>query len=322
MAEATWTARRAEGGAPPAASLPADDAVAASIRHCHAVARRCARNFYYGLKLTPEPKRSAVYAIYAFMRACDDLVDAAPDQPPLPVREGHARIDAFRSTMDQVLAGGPLPEVPPHASIWPAFRWVMRSFPVEPRHLHEMLDGQQCDLVTLRYDTWDQLYRYCYKVASVVGLTCVRVWGTASDASTREIGKLSEYRGIAFQLTNILRDVVEDADRGRVYLPVEDLQRFGYTVHDLRQRVASEPFDRLMQFEIERARSYYQMSAMLEKHIDPSCRQASWALLRIYSGLLERIAARPRRVLTGRVRLGSMQKAAIAFTAAWRARRA
>ncbi len=318
MAETTAShaaaAQRRPGGS---AALPSDHATLQSIAHAHAVARRYARNFYYGLKLTPEPKRSAVYAIYAFMRACDDLVDlpAGSTDP----REGHRRIHGFRQQMQQVIEGGPWPDEPPQRSIWPAFAWVMRSFPVEPRHLHDMLDGQQCDLAHHRYATFEQLYAYCYKVASVVGLTCVRIWGS-TDERADDVNQLAEYRGVAFQLTNILRDVVEDARRGRVYLPAEDLARFGYDAEDLVERQANEAFDRLMQFQIERARSYYEMSSSLERHISPDCRHASWALVRIYSQLLERIAANPRRVLTSRVRLSSLQKAMIAFKAAWRSR--
>jgi phytoene synthase len=323
-AGAATTNVRAAGGRDAAASVvwPADAVTQRSIQHSHAVARRYARNFYYGLKLTPEPKRSAVYAIYAFMRACDDLVDTAPSlNAALSKREAALRIQGFRHQMQAVIDGGPLPDEPAERSIWPAFAWVMRSFPIEPRHLHDMLDGQQCDLNQHRYATFEQLYDYCYKVASVVGLTCVRIWGCAGSSPEPEVNQLAEYRGIAFQLTNILRDLVEDARRGRVYLPEADLTHFGYSIEDLVDRHANEAFDRLMQFQIERARSYYLMSSSLEKHIDPSCRAASWALARIYSQLLERIAANPRRVLTGRVRLSSFRKASIALTAMWRARR-
>ena len=170
-----------------AALLQVPEAVAASFAYCEHVTETRARNFYYGLKLTPEPKRSAIYTIYAFMRACDDLVDEALDEAasmrdalpashataqPGDVSEALARIESFRATMEQVLAaapGDPLPDGP----IWPAFAHVMRTYPVDPKHLHAMLDGQRCDLEQHRYETFEELYDYCYKVASVVGLVCI-----------------------------------------------------------------------------------------------------------------------------------------------------
>lgn len=310
-------------GQRPPLTLPADEPTNRSLAFCQQVARVHARNFYYGLKLTPEPKRSAVYAVYAFMRRCDDLVDdAGAGRGPahgggdLAPDQGMVRVQDFRRRMQQILDGGPLPDEPADRSIWPAFRWLMRTFPVEPDHLHAMLDGQQQDLTHRRYLNFDQLYGYCYRVASVVGLTCVRIWGSAGDSEDAAgIDKLAEHRGIAFQLTNILRDLVEDAQRGRVYLPAEELAHFGCHADQLAAGHANEAFDRLMQFQIERARSYYEMSASLDRRLAPDCRAASAALTRIYSQLLEKIAANPRRVLYSRVSLSRWQKTLIALSA-------
>ena len=307
--------------ADPRSLLPSDPAVAASLAHCHEVTRTAARNFYYGLRLTPEPRRSALYAVYAFMRACDDLVDAEDRPTPAQRDAALARVEAFRSRMAHVLDGGDLPDEPAGQSIWPAFRHVMQAFPIDPAHLHAMLDGQRDDLTTTHYRTFEQLYGYCYRVASVVGLVCVAVWGVTEPAKLPDARQLAEYRGIAFQLTNILRDVAEDARRGRVYLPADELAHYGLTERDLTAAAAaSEPgaaFDRFMQFQVERARSYYEMSAPLDRMIRADCRATSWALCRIYSRLLGRIAARPRRVLTRRVRLSPLQKALIALRATW-----
>jgi phytoene synthase len=294
---------------------PLGDEVLRSMRYCHQVTRERARNFYYGLKLTPEPRRSAGYAIYAFMRACDDLVDMPVDgrsEPPA-AEVGLARIEAFRGQMQAVLDGKALPDGP----MWPAFRHVLRTYSIAPADLHAMLDGQRCDLVKTRYETFEELYDYCYKVASVVGLVCIRIWGAPSDPA---VLKMAEQRGIALQLTNILRDVVEDARRGRVYLPAEELKRFGYDADALISGKADEAFDRLMAFQIERAKGYYQMSLGLEPHLDASCRPTSWALMEIYRRLLNKIASNPRRVLTERVRLSSLQKAMIGLRATWRRR--
>lgn len=294
------------------------DAVRTSMEHCHRVARR-ARNFYYGMKLTPEPKRSALYAIYAIMRACDDLADdVAESEDP---RLGRNRIEAFRRQMVEVLAGGEgaaLPDDP----MWPAFVYVMRRYPIDLAYLHAMLDGQVADLFKKNYSTFDELYGYCYNVASTVGLTCVAIWG---DDGQPGVAKLAEYRGIALQLTNILRDVAEDARRGRCYLPAEDLRRFELSSATFTDGGAfaadvsvGEAYDRFMRFQIERARGYYEMSSTLEQHLDPACRPTCWAMMRIYQSLLDRIARNPRRVLSQRVSLSGPAKAGIAMRATWR----
>ncbi|MFW6336995.1 MAG: phytoene/squalene synthase family protein [Phycisphaeraceae bacterium] len=301
---------------------PASPSLAASFAHCHAVTRQQAKNFYYGMRLTPEPKRSALYAVYAFMRACDDLVDqpvdreggevqAETDAAAVAIRR--RRVEAFRAELDQVLRGGPMPP----GMMWPAFAHVVHTYPVEGKHLHAMLDGQLADLEPTAYRTFDELYDYCYKVASVVGLVCVSVWGDDGDPAVPE---LAEHRGIALQLTNVLRDVKEDALRGRVYLPREDLDRFGVDPATLRGEGGSPPaaFVDLMNFELDRARAYYRKSAGLESHLDPACRATCWAMMRIYRRLLDKIAADPTRVLRQRVSLSPPRKAYLAARATWK----
>lgn len=309
-------------------------AVRESIAYCHRITRSQARNFYYGLRLTPQPKRSALYVIYAFMRACDDLVDepltpghqgSHPTESTQVTQEKLARIERFRQQMQHVLKHAEssatdddarLGHTGSPASIWPGFRHVMRQYPINLDDLHAMLDGQRCDVLQSRYDTFEQLYAYCYKVASVVGLVCISVWGYTGGPATR---KLAESRGVALQLTNILRDVVEDARRDRVYLPREDLQRHGFdTDHFTSQLLKCDVdhrFDQMITEQVDRARSYYEISAGLERHLTPACRATSWAMMRIYRGLLERIAKSPRRLLHGRVRLHSIEKLGIALRA-------
>ncbi len=312
------------------AAPPAPDrAELASLQYCRQVCRQHARNFYYGMKLTPEPRRGALYAIYAFMRACDDLADdpVRRDQPPVENTDASAldpqlkrrldRIEQFRQQMQQVLDGGALPQtgLPPARDIWPAFRYVVRGFPLQHDHLHAMLDGQRRDLTETRVLNFKQLYDYCYQVASVVGLVCVSVWGHDGD---ERIPQMAEHRGIAFQLTNILRDLREDGQRGRIYLPQDELRKFDVDLNRVLRDGPDARYDRLMQFQIERALSYYQRSAELENHIAPACQSTCWAMTRIYRGLLERIADEPRRVLVERVRLSSWRKTAIALGARFR----
>lgn len=293
-----------------------DDVLRASFDLCRRIARRRARNFYYGLKLTPEPRRSALYAVYAFMRACDDLADRAVEAGGIDA--GLARIEHFRQQMHRVMDSGALPDEP-QPSLWPAFRHVVRQYPIDSAHLDAMLDGQCDDMVKNRYETFADLEAYCYKVASVVGLVCISVWGGVGGPPDKQTQELAEARGVALQLTNILRDVHEDARRDRVYLPADDLAAAGLDAESFKRMVLDrqpdERFDRLMAVQIDRARRYYERSDPLESRLDPACRPTAWAIMRIYRGLLDKIARDPRQVLRKRVRLHSLVKFAIAFRA-------
>lgn len=252
------------------------------------------------MRLTPEPKRASIFVVYAWMRAADDLAD-----DDAAGADAAARLARFRLETDVAIGTAqPLPAGP----LWPALRDTVNRYDIPADYLHTMLEGQRSDLQPVACRTFEDLYAYCYRVASIVGLTCVKVWGDDGDPS---VTKLAEYRGIALQLTNILRDLAEDAERGRVYLPAEDLARFDVTPAQLRSGRADEAFLRLMQFQLERARSYYEMSATLERHLTPSCRSTSWAIMRTYRVLLDRIADRPERVLRQRVSLPLRTKLAV-----------
>jgi phytoene synthase len=290
--------------APPEALFSLTD-ITDSQQFCFEVTRKSARNFYYGMKLTPEPKRSAMYTVYAFMRACDDLADeAAPNDPAAA-----ERIEIFRAQMQEVCNGcAPGQDLPEYRQLWPAFAKVVRDYNIDPAQLNDMLDGQMSDVAGAVYHTFDDLYQYCYRVASVVGLVCISVWGHDGHP---DIPKLAEQRGIALQLTNILRDVVEDGQLGRVYLPHEDFEHFGYDPADLLTGKADSAFDNLMRRQIDRAKKYYQLSASLEQHIDPTCRAACRVITQIYADLLTRIEQRPAAVLEGRVRLSTPHKLTI-----------
>jgi len=292
--------------------------IAASLAWCHTLTRSYARNFYYGLKLTPEPRRSAMYVVYAFMRECDRLADtedvAATGDDDVERRA--AALAGFREDMVRALPnGGPLPDGP----LWPGFRELMRRYPIRTEQLHEMLDGQQMDLDAATYHTFDDLYRYCYHVASVVGLVSIEVWGYEGGEQTRQ---LAEWRGIALQLTNILRDVVEDARGGRVYLPADELAEHGLSLHSLADpadlladHARRAGFERFMRSQLKRARGYYDRSQPLEPQIERACRPSCWALMRIYRGLLDQIDRDPLRVLRERVSLSPRAKAAIGLRA-------
>ena len=268
-----------------------DRAVEQSYAYCRKVARTRARNFYYSFVLLSKPQRAAMCAIYAFMRYCDDLSDE-----PGATRSA---IERWRTDLDAALAG----RFSGHP-VWPAFCDAVERFGIPHRYFHEMIDGVASDLEPRRFETFDQLYRYCYRVASVVGLTVVHIFGFDSPAAL----PLAEKCGIAFQLTNILRDIREDLERGRLYLPAEDLRRFGVTEDDLRAGNRSAAFLQLMRFETARARSYYDESRPLLDLVYAKSRPSLWALIGIYSGLLERIERQGFDVFSRRVRLSALQK--------------
>lgn len=303
-------------GADQAISSRKGDVLRTSYDHCRQVTRHRARNFYYGLILTPASQRAALYAIYAFMRSCDDLADS------VPVSDGMAgvmRVEAFRRRMSEALETGVAPTVAgDEALIWPAFLDVMRRYPIDAQCLHAMLDGQCDDLKGRHYGTFDQTRDYCYKVASTVGLVCISVWGYQGGEATR---RMAEERGIALQLTNILRDLIEDHGQGRCYLPDEEFRRFGCDPQCLNQRRSGVGFDDFMTFQIERIRSYYERSNDLETWITPACRPTSWTIMQIYRALFDRIAADPRQVLRRRVALSAPAKVMIALRAQAQRRR-
>ena len=269
-----------------------------SYEYCRRVARSRARNFYYSFVLLSAQQRKAMCAIYAFMRHCDDLSDE-----PGASREA---LDSWRGEMVEALEG----RFAGHP-VWPAFHHTVRRFGIPHQYFHEMIDGVLGDLLPRRFQTFSELYRYCYQVASVVGLTSIHIFGFDTASAL----PLAEKCGVAFQLTNILRDVREDLEHGRVYLPAEDLARFGVTEADLKAGAGAirgpGGLRDLMRFEAARARGFYRESKPLLDLIHPRSRRSLWALIAIYSRLLERIEAGNYDVFSRRVRLPAWEKTLI-----------
>jgi 15-cis-phytoene synthase len=262
-----------------------------SYDYCVRVARTRARNFYYSFLLLSSEQRSGMCAIYAFMRYCDDL----SDEPGATC----AAIERWRAQLEDALQG----RFSGHP-VWPAFHHTVSRYAIPHEYFREMIAGVASDLEPRRIATFDELYRYCYQVASVVGLTIVHIFGF----DTPKALPLAEKCGIAFQLTNILRDIKEDGELGRIYLPQEDLDRFGVSSGDLNSGLRSDSFIRLMRFEASRARAYYNESLPLLDLVHPRSRASLWALITIYSRLLERIESRNYDVFSGRVRLSGLEK--------------
>ncbi len=293
----------------------------AAYAHCAAVVRTRARNFYYGLRLTPEPRRSAVYSVYAWMRAADDLTDEAAT-PELK----RAGLERFAASAERLIAGTDLAE-DERCPVWTAFRETYRRFELDPADLRSLLAGLAWDLqhdaqaassrepVLVCADR-AELERYCYCVASTVGLICVRIWGLRPGADRAAAHRLAVQRGLAFQLTNILRDFGEDYDAGRVYLPRAEFRAAGLSVEEVRNWSRPEACASFINAISAWARHAYEGSAPLDDMIDPPCAPGLRAMTAIYSGLLRVIENAPARVAADRrVRLQSATKAGIALKA-------
>lgn len=280
---------RKDGGL---AAMP--PALQTSYAHSRQIARSRAKNFYYSFVLLDRQRRNSLCAIYAFMRHCDDL----SDEPGATV----AALEAWRQQMVEALAHR-YAENP----IWPGFADTVERYRIPHQYLHDMIDGVSSDLVRNRVESFEELYRYCYRVASVAGLCVVHIFGFREPRALA----LAEKCGIAFQLTNILRDIGEDYELGRIYLPRQDRERFGVSEASLGASAVAEPLRALLADYATRARAYFTESRPLLDLVDPSCRSSLWALIEIYSRLLDRIVASRYEVLGHRIRLSNLEKSRI-----------
>jgi 15-cis-phytoene synthase len=265
-----------------------------SYRVCSQIARRTGKNFYYSFIVMPREKRLAMCAIYAFMRRSDDIADGAAN--PALASEG---LRAWRASVDAALHGQNSTD-----PILPALADTVQRFRIEPRRFHELLDGTEMDQTKTRYETFDELYKYCYHVASVVGLIVLPIFGYNDEAAKLP----AEACGIAFQLTNILRDVKEDAQLGRIYLPREDLKRFGVEEADIMNSRTTPQFVELMKFETARAHDYYGKARPLVGMISEDSRGTLAVMMGIYGGILEKIERSSFAVFEERIRLSAAEK--------------
>jgi 15-cis-phytoene synthase len=274
------------------------DDLKASYARCQSIARRAAGNFYYSFLLLSREKRRAMCALYAFLRHTDDLGDSAD-----PVETRRVELAAWRQSLAAACEGRF------DSPILPALVDTVSRYSIPREYLDECIDGVEMDLTDRTYQSFADLEGYCYKVASVVGLACIHIWGFRDRAAIAPAGRL----GVAFQLTNILRDLQEDALRGRVYLPQEDLRRFGYSRQDVLAGNRNAPFKALMAFEIARAENLYREAHALEPMLARDSRAAFRAMVGIYRGLLEEIKRRDGDVFSARVSLSAWRKASLAL---------
>jgi phytoene synthase len=287
---------------------PGTTSLSAAYAECRGIARREAKNFYYAFVALPEARRNAICAIYAFMRKADDLADDEKRSRSDRREQLNHWIGAWHSASKGGETGDP---------VFLAVRDAMGRFAIPDSLLDELVAGVTMDLEAGEsaepdtYATFDALYRYCYLVASVVGLVCIRIFGYSDQRAE----KLAEETGIAFQLTNILRDVAEDAERKRVYLPLDMLARHGVTLDGLLGRAAgagpSENERALLQEIGARAEQYYHSAQELLPLIDRESRPALWVLVRIYHGLLKRIEAADYDVFSRRASVPTAEKVTI-----------
>ena len=264
-----------------------------AYEHCRRVAREQATNFYYAFRTLPGRQRNAIYAAYAFCRLCDDIADEE-----MPLEEKRRRFAETRGMLEKSGAGAA------RGPVFVALDDARAGFDIPLRLFEEVIEGVEIDLVQSRFDTFDDLREYCYKVASVVGLICIEVFGY-EDPKAREY---AVDMGLAMQLTNILRDVREDAERGRIYLPLDEMAACGYTEEELFQGIVNEPFREVMRLQARRARGYFESSRRLMPLLAPRSRACPSVLHALYSRVLDRIERADFDVFAERVGLPRSEK--------------
>jgi squalene synthase HpnC len=285
--------------------------IAASYANCHAITRAAHSNFYPAFFLLPKAKRDGIVALYAFMRLIDDVSDEGAN-----LAEKQRGLARWRAALDQAITGqlqvfdgnaameSPVATLPGAEEVLPALVDTIGRYNMPTRYLHDLISGAEMDLTIQAYPSFERLKEYCYRVAGTVGLTCTHIFGF-HDAKALE---LAEKLGLAFQLTNIIRDVREDYATSRVYLPDEDLARYGVAKADFDRDETTLGVHELLRFEAERAWKLYEEGAELLSLIDEDSRSTLWLLVRTYSALLARIESVDFAVFGERVRLSKAEK--------------
>jgi phytoene synthase len=295
----------------PSPYSPTASQIAVAYSVCRSITRSAAKNFYYAFLVLPTAKRQALCAVYAYMRRCDDIADDVN----LPAHERRQRLDAWLDAFHRSGVGHPTDD-----PVLLALTDTQRRFKIPVELLDQLAYGTGMDIqdnenpalpgsaeLQVLYRTFGDLRQYCYRVASVVGLVCIRIFGYRNPAAEA----LAENLGLAFQLTNIIRDIQEDATMGRIYLPAEDLERFKIGPADFRQSTIPERLRWLLAAEADRAREYYVSARELMTLIDEDSQPALWVLVTIYRRLLEKISDRKYDVFGKKISLTVREKVVI-----------
>jgi phytoene synthase len=277
-----------------------------SYELCRQITAEYSKTFYMGTQLMPEAKRRAIWAIYVWCRRTDELVDG-----PMASSTTAETLDHWEKHLESLFAGHPIDDEDV------ALVDTLSQYPLDIQPFRDMIAGQRMDLYRSRYETFEELKLYCYRVAGTVGLMSMAVMGVAQpdyqapwdhelgfDIPTEEAIAL----GIANQLTNILRDVGEDARRGRIYLPLEELALFNYTQEDLLKGVVDDRWRELMRFQIQRARKFYTLAERGIRALSPDIRWPVWSALLLYSKILDEIERNRYDVFTRRAYVPTQRK--------------
>ena len=264
-----------------------------AYEYCQQIARSKARNFYYAFKTLPPQKRRAIHAVYAFCRVCDDIVD---EERPLDEKRR-----LLAQTRDKLAWGRDGAEPDP---VFIALKDTADTFDIPAGLLEEVIDGVEMDLTQNRYQSFEDLREYCYKVASTVGLICVEIFGYSDPAAKEYAVDL----GLGMQLTNILRDMKEDAQIDRIYIPQDDLDSFGYGESDLAEGKVNDAFSDLMAHQVQRAKTYLDSGRRLMPLVSPQARACPAVLVGVYGTILDRIEASGFDVYRERIGLRTSEK--------------
>lgn len=322
-----------------------------SYEYCARIARRARSNFYYTFALLPLDKRRAMHAVYAYLRELDDIADgpmslewqaAATDEQtlanqaterlnlalelprdplwqdlrfetlPLNLAQQHRlqRLDLARQQFEAALAG----EV--RGPILPALAETIQQYNIPVEYFHAVMCGVAADITGHQYATWDELRTYCYRVASVVGLICLHVWGFRDERAFAPATAC----GLAFQLTNILRDLGEDAAGGRIYLPRDEITAANYSIQELEQGIVNAGYERLIEQQLTRARELYAEAEKLPRHLERDGQRIYAAMFATYRALLDKVSEQRDELLQHRIRIGRWHKVWIAARALWKTR--
>jgi phytoene synthase len=290
----------------PEPTAPAtDQQIVDAYKAVAASTKAASSNFYYAFITLPTEKRNAVYAGYSFCRLADDIVDDGDYGD----RTGDA-LDSLQAHLlsayagDYSTNGDALKITEASTELWRALGDTLHKYPIDQQHLLDVVEGCRMDLDGTTYETWDDLVEYCKRVASATGLALIEVFGYDDQKAVEYAIDL----GIALQLTNILRDIIEDLDIGRVYLPTEELAEYGVTVDDLRSKRVTPEFIRFMKFQIARARKYLESGVRLFPLLDEQSRQCPETMTHVYEILLDRIEKNGYDTLNHRASLSIFQK--------------
>ena len=272
-----------------------------AYEECRLITRREAKNFYYAFLTLPAAKRRAIYAAYAFCRHCDDAVDEVAS-----LEDKQAALHQLTARLDEAYLGRP------EGPVFTALVHAAHTYQIPQSYFQDVIRGVEMDLANNRYHTFEDLRLYCYRVASVVGLICLQIFGYSHP-------KAKDYAvdlGLAMQLTNILRDVQEDLARDRIYLPLEELQRFGYSEDELKSEAQNDAQRRLTAFQVDRAQNLFQSGSKLLPYLSPRSRACPAILAAIYTRILRRIASNDYNVFGGRISLSGPEKLLV-MTTTW-----